>query len=424
MVDLSVNFAGLELENPVFVAALTPMTRWNPSKMVKGFKKYTDEGASAVLTHCVCPTPEAPEKREWRGRFLRQKSEKPFGYEGFYLITPHQDTVGYKNRILKLVELAKEELDVPIGVNLSGSGADTDSWAELARDFEERGVDFLELNVSCPDLAADFEVVESFLSGELPTNAGFLLGQLPEKAGAVTKEVKDNVDIPVIAKMTPENGFPTLLSVAKSIKEAGADGITAINTPVTVAPPDIYNPQSGPFSFVDNNTITGAYGPWDRFLAYKFIASISKFVPNIDVSGVGGNVDPKHSMEFIALGAKTVQLSSGLIWRGRGIIRQTISFMKSFLENQGYDTIDEFRGVSQSNIKTIDEVEFQPAVAEVDYEKCTRCGQCGRLGTLEYAIEINDTGEPIVDQERCTGCGLCTVICPEDAIKLVPTPKR
>ena len=88
------------------------------------------------------------------------------------------------------------------------------------------------------------------------------------------------------------------------------------------------------------------------------------------------------------------------------------------MERKGYESIDDFRGVSLKYITT--STEKMKVRAVVDMEKCNGCGLCvTACGETQYgAISIVDK-IAVIDEERCEGCGLCNVVCKPEAISYV-----
>jgi dihydropyrimidine dehydrogenase (NAD+) subunit PreA len=414
MADLRTTLGGVSLKTPFHAASHATIANLTPREHAGQLARYVEKGAAAVSTAYTTITRERPADSKPRGRTIRAESAPPFGKEGFFLICSTYDIISYLDETLELIRHLKELVEVPIIGNIVGPGADGSGWAELSKTFEEAGASILELNVSCPvvDIPQGLEP----WTDSLPKDAGVMLGQLPELTKEVTRAAVDAVDIPVLVKMTPEVGYPMLLTVAQNIQEGGANGITVINAPISVAPPDIYNHGKPRFKALDKYTFGGAYGPWDRFLAYKFITALAKNFPDLDISAVGGNVDPEHSVEFLMLGATTVQLSSAVLWRGPGIISKNIKFLERLMDEQEYENLDDLRGEALKYIVPLSEVDFGDAHAVIDPELCNGCGTCTRV--LCRAMDIKD-GLAVNNDEKCSGCGFCAMFCEEGAINIV-----
>ncbi|MFZ0448452.1 MAG: 4Fe-4S binding protein [Desulfatiglandaceae bacterium] len=92
------------------------------------------------------------------------------------------------------------------------------------------------------------------------------------------------------------------------------------------------------------------------------------------------------------------------------------------MEEQGYDSVEEFRGLFLDKVAlTPGEIEAFDVVAKVDNEKCNGCGLCAKpahCGLSERAIKIVNN-KAVVDETQCLGCETCASICPETAITMV-----
>lgn len=412
--DLRTNIGGLELRNPFYAASLCPCSNVTPLEQARNLARRVDKGASAIITQM---TTLKRKKDAALGKIAARstivESKPPFGKEGFFLACATADIQGYLDYQLEMIRYLKGLVDVPIIGNMIGTGTDENSWVELAKILEDAGCSLLELNVSCP--VTDNPIDESG-QAEI-SEGGSMVGQVPALVKKITKAVTNSVDVPVFVKMTPEVGYPDLIAVARAVEEAGGKGVTVINAPTSIAPPDIYNGGRSKYPALDKWTFGGTYGPWDRFLTYKFITAVAKYVPNLDIVAVGGNVDPEHSIEFMMLGAKTVEISSGILWRGQNSISRNIHFLEKYMEEMNYQTLDDFRGAALKYIvKQVSELEFKPAHASVDPTLCTGCGSCTEILCSAMRLE---NGVAVNDIEKCSGCGFCRLSCEHDAISIV-----
>lgn len=412
--DLRTNIGGLELRNPFYASSLCPCSNVTPLEQARNLARYVDKGASAIVTQMTTlKRKKDAALGKIRARSTVIESKPPFGKEGFFLACATADIEGYLDYQLEVIGYLKELVDVPIIGNMIGTGTDENSWVELAKILEDAGCSLLELNVSCP--VTDNPIDESG-QAEI-SEGGSMVGQVPALVKKITKAVTNSVDVPVFVKMTPEVGYPDLIAVALAVKEAGGKGVTVINAPTSIAPPDIYNGGRSKYPALDKWTFGGTYGPWDRFLTYKFITAVAKYVPNLDIVAVGGNVDPEHSIEFMMLGAKAIGISSGILWRGHNSISRNIHFLEKYMEEMNYQTLNDFRGAALKYIvKQVSELEFKPAHASVDPNLCTGCGRCTQI--LCSAMRL-DNEVAVNDIEKCSGCGFCRLVCEHDAISIV-----
>lgn len=427
MADLSIKFAGLNMRSPIWVASQAPPGPVSLAKIIDLYCAYADEGAGAIETHWISSGERTAASYSFETRYLKAKSRPPFGTEGFFVMSPVGKNLGSLSEGLELITALKgRQIGIPIIANTVGPGFDPDGWAALAGKLEAAGADMLELNFSCPMSAGAGKTGGAYVRAEdvdvdgLPTETSVMLGQSEKACAAMVTAVKHTVRVPVICKMTPEVGYPHFLKVAQAMVSSGANGLTAINAPVSIAPPDIYRGGRPRFAGAERYAFGGAYGPWDRFIAYKFIAALARYVPT-DISGVGGNVDPEHALEFMMLGAKTVQISSGIIWRGHKVVGRTVRFLDRFLDEQGFRSAREIVGLSQQYIVPLDQVTFSSCRSRVREDLCNGCGICveGICGALDWK-PTDERRVPRVDTNFCVGCGMCVMVCPREALVLDP----
>ena len=145
----------------------------------------------------------------------------------------------------------------------------------------------------------------------------------------------------------------------------------------------------------------------------------------MDIAACGGLVIPEHAIEAMMLGARAVELCSGIMWNGISFISKVIEFMNKYMDEQGYKKMDDFIGMGLKYVVEMQEqLEYwhaHPTVAQFDYLKCNRCRTC--QDTYCYALYWEDS-RPKVNTKMCAGCGLCVIRCPENAISLRPVRKK
>jgi dihydropyrimidine dehydrogenase (NAD+) subunit PreA len=324
--------------------------------------------------------------------------------------------------------------DVPVIGDISGSGANPESWAKMAKVFEEAGADAIELDTACPITIVSAEGMEGSVSVDNISGLHTLemetlrrmnlvpsVGDTPEVLAPIVKACVDAVRVPIGVKPSAESGFPKCVAIAKLCAENGATFVTNINAPLSVAPPKIYERGRSPYESVNFtlNPIGAVCGPWDRYQCYKTTATIAFFVPDIDVVAVGGIVNPEHVVEMMMLGAKHVELSSGFFWKGRKLITDSVDFLSRFMDEQGYERIEELVGLGLKHMGFVDDSidwEEDRIAAEVNKDECIKCGVC-----MDFYCPVPEKGEdgfPSINKVNCQGCGLCVAICPSNALSI------
>ena len=386
MANLSVNTGGLALKNPIIVAS-SPLT----AKLDR-IKAAEEGGAAAVsLKHALL-------KQKFFAK-PRWYSEKGQG------IIVSGDPRLEVDEACELIRQTKEQTDLKVIANMSGLPTDVNTWGDLAARFEQAGADAVELNLNCPNLHT---------AQEKGPALGANLGQDPESCANVVKNIKSKVAIPVIAKLPTEGG--RLPAVSKSCDEAGVD-ILNIHAGFRAAPGlDIY--KGGPMKYPGTGAgpLGGYSGPWSRLISNRFIADVARAC-SAPVMGSGGIRTWEHMVESIMYGSQSIQLCTVLMTEGFDLIGRMLSSLSEYMDQMGYASIEDFRGLALKNILGPGEMEYANIVARIDENKCSGCARCTKLPTCD-AISKQDK-KCVVDESKCVACGLCVSVCPLDSFSFV-----
>ena len=146
------------------------------------------------------------------------------------------------------------------------------------------GVVAYELNISCPNV-----------------EGGMLFGFDPDRAAEVTAAVKQETDLPVIVKLTPN--APDVVAVALAVEAAGADAVTAINTVLGMR---IDTKKRRP---VLGSGSGGLSGPAIRPIAVHLTYQVARRL-RIPIIGAGGVTSANDALEFLMAGASAVQVGT------------------------------------------------------------------------------------------------------------------
>lgn len=172
----------------------------------------------------------------------------------------------------------------PVMANVSGFSVEDYACTCAILDREEQ-VGWLEVNVSCPNVHG----------------GGMSFGTDPEAAASVTRAVKAVTKKPVIIKLSPN--VTDIVSIAKACEEAGADGISLINTLLGMR----INLKTG--RPIIANTMGGFSGPAIFPVALRMVYQVSKAV-NIPVVGMGGVSSAEDVIEMMMAGACAVEVGA------------------------------------------------------------------------------------------------------------------
>ena len=199
----------------------------------------------------------------------------------------------------------------PVMANVSGFSVEEYTYTCAKLDKEEQ-VGWLEVNVSCPNVHG----------------GGMSFGTSPAAAAEVTKAVKAVTKKPVIIKLSPN--VTDIVAIAKACEEAGADGISLINTMLGMR---IDLNKRKP---IIANTMGGYSGPGIFPVAVRMVYQVAQAV-NIPVIGMGGVSSAEDVVEMMTAGATAVQVGAANLVNPficRDIIRDLPRVMEKYkIEN-------------------------------------------------------------------------------------------
>jgi dihydropyrimidine dehydrogenase (NAD+) subunit PreA len=293
------------------------------------------------------------------------------------------------------------------------SGPEPEGWTVLAEAMSQTSADAIEINISCPH-------------GSPEKHMGAFIGQDPSLVERVTKAAKKGTDLPILVKLTPN--VTDIVPIAKAAVKGGADALSAINTVESLIGIDIETATPLPIAYGADkkeqlSTYGGFCGPAVKPLGLRFVSQIAKAIPDIPISGIGGIQDWMSAIEYIMVGAKTLQICTAVMWHGFTIIKDLNEGIVKFMERKGYTTLDSMVGEALPKITTWTALnKLPPLVARVIEEKCTGCKDCviACADGGYVAIQMRDK-VAVINVEKCDGCGLCYVVCRDDAIEFVHT---
>ena len=218
---------------------------------------------------------------------------------------------GVEKVIAEELPKLKECFHKPVMANVSGFSVEDYAYTCEKLDKEEQ-VGWLEVNVSCPNVHG----------------GGMSFGTQPEAAAEVTRAVKAVTTKPVIIKLSPN--VTDIVAIAKACEEAGADGISLINTMLGMR---INLRTRKP---VIANTMGGFSGPAIFPVAVRMVYQVAHAV-NIPVIGMGGVSSAEDVIEMMLAGATAVEVGAANLvnpYACRDIIRDLSRVMKKYgIEN-------------------------------------------------------------------------------------------
>ncbi|KPL17312.1 MAG: hypothetical protein AMJ92_11865 [candidate division Zixibacteria bacterium SM23_81] len=386
-VDLGTTFCGVSFDSP-FVLAASPCTD-DADMVTRAFqagwagavlKTTSVEGTAVDLVYPMIVG-------------LDHEGKRVFGLGNIDLISQHHiDEIEGRIRVLKKAFPQKV-------VIASMMAAIREDWKTVAERLSAAGVDLIECSFSCPQ-------------GTLGTRPGFMLGQDPKLVREVTAWVKEGAgETPVVIKITPQ--VADIVEVAQAVKDGGADGICASNTIPSLMGVDLET--FVPYPRVDGkSTYSGLSGPAIKPITLRVIAEIARNV-QIPITGTGGAADWQDAVEFMLVGARTVQFCTAPMHYGFRIIEDLTDGLERYLRDKGMRSPKELVGKSLAFITSHEGLsQAKKVVSRIRPELCIKddlCYLACRDGGHQ-AIELDENRLPLLDEEKCVGCGLCLTVCP------------
>jgi dihydroorotate dehydrogenase/Pyruvate/2-oxoacid:ferredoxin oxidoreductase delta subunit len=314
---------------------------------------------------------------------------------------------------LRLVENARKKCkELVIIANYSDAGDNLDSWEEGARRFEAAGTQILELNFCCPNMSFSVDVSDQKAHR---VSSGASMGQHEDQVATVVRRLKKAINIPIIAKLTPEGG--RIAQVAKAAMDAGADGVSGVANRLGIPPIDVRKYKKAIYNLQGENTMGCMSGPWIRPLAMRDVFEMRKLLgPEPHINGTGGIASMSDAVQMMMCGADTIGVCTETMLRGFGFLEEWMTDLRRYMRDMGFTTAREMRDLLLPELKSAAELTLWGGYAQVDGAKCSACGECIDIGHCD-AITMADVA--VVDPKLCKGCSTCIDICPKQAISMV-----
>ncbi|MGO4950863.1 MULTISPECIES: dihydroorotate dehydrogenase [Paenibacillus] len=191
--------------------------------------------------------------------------------------------------------------------------------AQKRRTMNRRGVDMLELNISCPNVK----------------QGGMQFGIQTEVAREVVRQVRNVTALPLVVKLSPN--AENITQMAVMCEEEGADGVSLINT-FSAMKIDIRRRRS-----VFANTYAGLSGPAIKPIALRMVHQVAQAV-SIPVIGMGGISSVEDIIEFTMAGAAAIQVGTyNFVHLHAGA--ELVHGLEQWMQREKVQSLDEIRGI-------------------------------------------------------------------------------
>ena len=418
MADLTTNFAGrIHSPNPFWLASGPPANCGD--QVMRAFDAGWGGAVWKTLGEPITNTTSRYSSIDWNG-------QRMMGLNNIELITDRPLDVNFR-------EIAEVKKSYPNHAVIASLMVESrrETWHEIVKRAEDAGSDGLELNFGCPH-------------GMSERGMGSAVGQVPEYCSMITEWVKEVARTPVLVKLTPN--ITDIRHVARAARKGGADGLSAINTINSITGIDLDTLVPRPN--VDGDSAHGGYcGPAVKPIALHMVQQIASDPEvGLPISGIGGVAGWRDAAEFILLGAQSVQACTAPMHWGFRIVEDMIDGLSHWMDEKGYRTIEDFRGLSLPRVKDWKNLNLNyKIVARIDEQKCIGCDLCyiacwdgahqcihidgharpaDAIAATRSAITVTPIPKldgasngarkrvPRVDEAECVGCNLCWLVCP------------
>jgi dihydroorotate dehydrogenase (fumarate) len=307
--DLTTNYLGLELKNPM-VPSASPL-----SKNLDTAKKLEDAGASALVMYSLFEE-EIEDDEEMFDRTLHQ--DIGHGEASSYLPA---DFSADSHLDLYLTQLSalKQALEIPVIASLNG--ITTGGWIEHAMQLEQMGADALELNVY-----------------HVPADINETGSDVEQRYVDLLTELKQQVKIPIAMKLSSQFSSPG--NMVKRLDSAGADAVVLFNR--------FYQPDIDLETLFVGHSLNLSRSE-DALLAMRWIAILFGKV-NCSLAATGGVHTGEDAMKMLLAGADVCHMTAALLQKGPQYLTAVLNMMSEWMEFNEYESVEQLKGsVSQKN---------------------------------------------------------------------------
>lgn len=299
MIDLSVEIAGIEFENPLIIGSSSLTNRADKLKTLE------KAGAGGVTTKTITDIDFSQHQHAAKAILSR---------DGISMLGDFELDL---EKGIQLIRQAKSEIKIPILANVATRAEDLEAWAKIGKVVAEAGADGIEIDC--------FTLTDTL------------------KATRAVSELSKSTSLPIFVKM---GGYMTFdyVEIGRAVKYVGASGISGPNCLYGFYPPALDKDFAPSYPGVTKIGLWGAQmGPMLDKLGIEFALRCSKLI-NIPLISGGGVMTWENAIQRLAIGATGVSLVSALYLNGLGTINNIITGMRNYFDLRGIKEVRNFVG--------------------------------------------------------------------------------
>jgi dihydroorotate dehydrogenase (fumarate) len=310
MVDLSTEYLGLKLKNPL-VPSSSPL-----SKHLDTARQLEDAGAGALVMHSLFEE-KIEEEDANLARFIHQQSLGHGEADSFHPIPDNYRS--YEESYLEHLVSLKDALDIPVIASLNG--ATPGGWVDYSTSLQEAGADALELNVYY-----------------IPASCHEDGRQVEDRYVEILESLRQKISIPITMKLSSQ--FSSVMNVAKRFEQAGTNGLVLFNR---FYQPDIDLETLEVVPKLELSTSE------ESLLRIRWIAIIYGRI-DCSLAITGGVHNAADVLKALLAGADVTHLCSALLRHGPDHLAVILRTLEEWLEEREYESVRQLKGsVSQRN---------------------------------------------------------------------------
>ncbi|HKQ48137.1 MAG TPA: NAD-dependent dihydropyrimidine dehydrogenase subunit PreA [Phycisphaerae bacterium] len=347
--DLSITFCGVKAPNPFWLASAPPT---NSAYQVR---RAFEAGWGGAVWKTINHEPIVNVSSRYGA--IDYDGRKVVGLNNIELITDRPLEVNLR----EIREVKRDFPNHALFVSLMVESKQ-ETWHDIVKRTQDTGCDGIELNFGCPH-------------GMSERGMGAAVGQVPEYTEMITRWCKEVAKIPVMVKLTPN--ITDVRGIARAAQKGGADAVSLINTINSIMGIDLNTFAPKP-AVAGKGSHGGYCGPAVKPIALNMVSSIYNDPGwRTPISGIGGIQAWQDAVEFLLVGASSVQVCTAVMHYGFRIVEHMESGLKNWMREKGFRRISDFAGKAGPNICDWGDLDLgNKVVAEIAQEKCIHCGLC------------------------------------------------
>ncbi len=305
MIDLTTQYLGFNLKNPV-IASASPITN-----SLGGIKRLEDNGIAAIVLHSLFEE-QINHEQKVLNHFLYKENDS-FAEALDYFPSDMQFDNLDSEHYLEFVSEVKKSTDVPVIASLNG--VSNEGWIKYGSKLQEAGADALELNITY-----------------IPTSIDISGSEVEAMYIDTVKNLRQHISIPLNVKMN--SYFTNPANMAKQFVEAGADGLTLFDNPINVD--------------IDLHTLSATQKAHlstseDKSESLRWCAILFNNI-EADLCVNTGIRSGKDVLKAMMSGANSVAIASILLEKGEKYLQNILFKMEKWMEENEYESINQMRG--------------------------------------------------------------------------------